>query len=187
MKILYVLLFGLLTIPVFGQKAQYTLEDMPFDIDSVTKGIVFKGVVQVPGATAEQLYTRAKAFVFRTFMNADAVIQVDDKPGGLLAGKGLLRPAPTVGNMLLTGDLQYYTPFEIRVKDGRYRYEIANIQMIANGMRMGLDQAINSGSGPRKTYNERQYQRMLKFTTPFVNLIEDLQIEMEKKSGKEDW
>uniref|UniRef100_UPI003B3BCDED DUF4468 domain-containing protein n=1 Tax=Spirosoma sp. TaxID=1899569 RepID=UPI003B3BCDED len=94
---------------------------------------------QVPGATADQLYCRAKQFLFKSFVKANAFIQIDDKAEGLMAGKGML---PVNINGLpgsMAADMKYETPFENRVKGKRYPCEIANIVVVGPGQRINID------------------------------------------------
>ncbi|GAB3788444.1 hypothetical protein GCM10028818_55010 [Spirosoma horti] len=42
------------------------------------------------GVTADQLYVRIKAYIFRAFKNASTVLQVDNKSGGLFGAKGII-------------------------------------------------------------------------------------------------
>lgn len=187
MKTLVILL--LLPLAGLAQKRTYTVTDLPYEIDSVTHGIVYRGVIEVPGATADQLYTRAKAFMFRSFTNANAVIQLDDKAGGLLAGKGSL-PVNLKGfAATMAGNMYYETPIEIRVKEGKYRYEISNLVIVGNGIRMNLDDTMRNSKQPPSSIvlTEKQYKQSLASIQPFLNLIEQLKVTMNSPAGKEDF
>lgn len=93
-------------------------------IDSITNKIDYQGVQRVDGVSKDELYIRAREWFAKTFVSAQAVIQMDDKEAGKIIGKGVARSSFV---MLLTpvSYTLYYT-VSITVKDGRYRYEITD-------------------------------------------------------------
>jgi hypothetical protein len=99
---------------------------LPFD--ETTHQISYQGVVEVSGATKEQLYTRAYEWMARTYRSANAVIQMQDKEAGRLMGKGNSRAvikgySVGVVNHTLT----------IYLKDGRYKYVLTDLNHDASG------------------------------------------------------
>src|SRR5262249_1139992 len=83
----------------------------------------FEGVVEVPDATARELFTRAKLWSFESFRSAKAVNQIDDPEAGVLAGKAIFRYQgikaflnPNFG----AGDVDFR--FKVATKDGRFKY-----------------------------------------------------------------
>lgn len=87
--------------------------------------VVYTEVVQADGQDRAALYGRALEWFAKTFNSAQAVLQLQDKDNGKLLGKALLevtirslgkRPAGVV----------HYT-FGVQVKDGRFRYELADL------------------------------------------------------------
>lgn len=128
-----VLLLSALFFTVLSASAQrqiYYLKDWPLPFDSLTGEITYKGVVEVAGVDAVKLYGRAKSFFFKNFQNAAAVIQVDDPANRVLAAKGNLIMNKAVSGVFMGPGIEesYLVPLEVRVKDGRYRYEISNIE-----------------------------------------------------------
>ncbi|CCH54518.1 hypothetical protein BN8_03698 [Fibrisoma limi BUZ 3] len=194
----FLLLLLLLPTLAFAQKRKYTMADVPMaPIDSVTGHVAYIGVVEVPGATADQLYTRAKAYLFKTFVNASAVIQVDDKSGGLLAGKGLvLLPGETASKQAFraamlgpgAGDGIYYRlPIEFRFKDGKYRYEISHIQIVMGATTINLDDHPIPKFDPSQKISEGQYKKYMQTHEMFQTFIDNLKLAMKQTAGKEDW
>ncbi|RZK33076.1 MAG: DUF4468 domain-containing protein, partial [Hymenobacter sp.] len=59
--------------------------ELPFD--PATHQITYQGVVEVAGATKEQLYTRAYEWLAKAYRSANDVIQMQDKEAGRLVGK----------------------------------------------------------------------------------------------------
>jgi hypothetical protein len=110
----------------FGALAQ---TDTRFPLDSATQRITYTEVVQVPGASKAELYTRAKLWFANTFNSAKAVIEADEKDAGIVQGDGhsqmavhYLGPKKPASSVLL-----WYT-VKIACKDGRYRYEITKLR-----------------------------------------------------------
>lgn len=85
-RLLLFLLISTILSPAIAQKRVFTFADWPIPIDSVTGEVYYKGAIDVPGATSDQLYARAKTFFFKQFINAKEVVQVEDRPGGMIAG-----------------------------------------------------------------------------------------------------
>lgn len=92
--------------------------------DSTTKQISFQEVVQVPGATKDELYTRAREWFAKTFKSSKDVIQMDDRIAGKIIGKG--SGNGLTGNILLITSFWLNYTVSITIKDGRYRYEITD-------------------------------------------------------------
>ena len=118
----------------FAQKQTYTIDEF-VPIDSVTHDIAYSGVVDVQGASAAELYARAKVYYLKTFNNSNAVIQIDEKDKQV-SGKGVLMLLANRNKGLFGGQLvSYPVTLEIRVKDGRYRYELSQF-MLQSGLRI---------------------------------------------------
>jgi len=92
-------------------------------IDSTTHKVTFTGVVQVPGVTQADLYSRAREWFATNFNSGKAVLDMDDKEAGKMIGKAYadfsLR-APLVGDITQ----KLWRQVKVYVKDGRYRYEL---------------------------------------------------------------
>lgn len=90
-------------------------------VDAETKKVTFSDVVDVTGATKDELYSRAK----NLNMLRDNV-KVDNKAEGTYSYKGQIGvnyPAPQVG-MKHNGVVKYVVT--IFVKDGKYKYTISD-------------------------------------------------------------
>lgn len=94
--------------------------------------ISYSEAVAVPGATQMQLYSRARSWIDNTFQNMKAVLSIDDKETGELAGKGVMRFQ--IGYM---GKTRYMVPvtiefkLSVRVKDEKYKYEFSDFDVIS--------------------------------------------------------
>ena len=109
------------------------IKDLPAAIriprDPGTGLVTYSEVVQVPGVTQLELYSRGKVWIAETFKSARSVIQIDEKDTGTLVGKGwqhinvkvLAIPLPAVQEL-------WYT-VKLEAKDGRFRYTISQFQL----------------------------------------------------------
>lgn len=110
---------------VFSQKnTQYKAPEMP--IDSITKLITYTNVIHVRGETKTVLYNRALNWFNTFYKNPTEVIR--EKNENQIVGKArfkIMNPPPEKGTQTQAGVVQY--TFKTFFKDGRYKYEITNI------------------------------------------------------------
>lgn len=104
------------------------------------KPITYTEVVTVEG-TKDELYSRAEAWFATTFVDANEVLQVEDKENGQLIGRGSMLFNPTgLRAQVTVGDISYVVKIFVRV--GRYKYEITNFvhksNAITNPYSLGL-------------------------------------------------
>lgn len=99
------------------------LVNLPFDDE--TGKITYKGVVELKGMTAQQLYSNGKAWFSKAFGSGKAVIDFDDNTNYKIIGKGKI-PILVKGN--LGKQPGGYVNFTISLffKDGKYKYIFTN-------------------------------------------------------------
>lgn len=91
---------------------------LPYDPD--THLIAYEGVVETPGLTKDQLYTRAYDWMLRTFRTSNNVVQ--KKEADQVVGSGAW---PI---FLLHQEAGYVIhTLTVYVKDGRYKYVLSNL------------------------------------------------------------
>lgn len=95
---------------------------LPFD--SETHQVAYTGVIDVPGATKNELYARGKVWFANAFKSAQNVIQADDKDAGLLVGKGWTQTYITI--VLTPASEKLWYTVKLSFKDGKYRYVITD-------------------------------------------------------------
>jgi hypothetical protein len=95
-------------------------------VDPQTHLITYQGVVEVPGVSKADLYTRAYTWVANAYHSANSVIQMQDKEAGQLVAKGLTRITVRSLGMNVDGGVIRHT-LTIYVKDGRYKYVLTNL------------------------------------------------------------
>ena len=113
-------LFFLLIQGSFAQDRNYIPELKVKD-----NKVIFTEVIQVPEASKEELYLRARGWFADAFKNADEVLQLDSREDGAMVGKGITSITLQTGIMPVPMDV-YFT-VKIFCKEGRYKYEITNI------------------------------------------------------------
>jgi hypothetical protein len=101
----------------------------PLPIDPQTHRITYEGVVEVPGVSKSDLFTRANAWVVHAYRSANDVVQMQDKEAGQLIVKGLTRVS--------IGGVVRHT-LTIYVKDGRYKYVLTDLTHDASGVQNGV-------------------------------------------------
>lgn len=92
--------------------------------------VQFEEVIQVQGASADQLFLLARTWFVDYFKSAQDVIQFEDKSNGVIKGKGLseivYQSGKLFGTPLINTAYLNYT-ITIQVRDGRYKYTIDNL------------------------------------------------------------
>jgi len=116
------------SVSAFTQKT--TTGSVPaLPIDTVTKKIMYKGVVQQPGIQ-DTLYYRALHWVNTFFKNPIEVTKIRDKENGKIEGihRFKVYNTPLKDGTKTDGGLISYT-FIIECKENRYRYKITDLNL----------------------------------------------------------
>ncbi len=96
------------------------------------KPITYTEVVTVEGSK-DELYNRAEVWFATTFVDANEVLQIEDKEKGQLVGKGRMQFNPKgLMSQVIAGDISYIV--KIFIKDGRYKYELTNFIHKSNSL-----------------------------------------------------
>jgi hypothetical protein len=180
------LAFYLLAGVSYAQKRTYTLADMPFEIDSITGGIVYKGVIKAPGVTADQLYSQAKLVLSTVFPKDNQINQAEDQAKGLIKGRGRLFIPMNSTRVGETNWKAYYeVPIEIQVKDGEYSYLISSIDMVNKGKKSSLNTEISKSLPTihQQVLSLNEYDRSLRSVRPFIKFIKELKRGMKPHSS----
>ncbi|MFA4853096.1 MAG: DUF4468 domain-containing protein [Bacteroidales bacterium] len=116
------------SVSAFTQKT--TTENIPgLPIDTVTKKIMYKGVIQQPGIT-DTLYYRALHWVNTFFKNPIDVTKIRDKENGKVEGiyRFKVYNTPVKDGTKTEAGLVSYT-FIIECKENKYRYKITDLNL----------------------------------------------------------
>lgn len=119
----YLLLALLLSaaIPAVAQTPE-----IRFPIDSATHKVAYSEVVQVPGATKAELYSRAKLWAAKTFPSTDATVQLSDAEAGRIVARGWSRI--NIVSLGISNPMKMWFMVQIDVKDGRYRSIVTDLE-----------------------------------------------------------
>ncbi|MBF9141932.1 DUF4468 domain-containing protein [Hymenobacter properus] len=126
MKYILFALALLTTAPsVYAQKAGTTETAPALPIDPNTHLMTYTAVVEVPGATKDELYARALEWMAKTYQSANDVVQLKDKAAGEIIAKGgipfFFKHQPC-GYVVHTQTLF--------VKDGRYKFVMTDFKHV---------------------------------------------------------
>jgi len=112
-----ILILTMFTFLVVASKAQDSL-------------LTYTEVVQIDGATKDQLFTRARQWFNDAWKSSKDVLQITDKESGELSGKGIISSYYDNKGLGLSTKVpvDYDVTVSVFVKDGRYKYEFTNIK-----------------------------------------------------------
>lgn len=117
MKSLLLLICLLLSL---GSHAQGWKNPLP--MDSATHLVAYAGVVEVPGASQAELYSRAREWFATSFGSAKSVLEMDDRESGKLIGDANSMFTIHYGGLLGDAPCRLWRTIRVEVKDGRFRY-----------------------------------------------------------------
>jgi hypothetical protein len=181
MKIILLAMGLLLVAPVAhaqkGKEAEVALT-LPVDPDSHL--VAYTGVVDTPGATQVQLYSRAYEWVAKNYNSAQKVIQMQDKDAGKLIVKGRTT-AYFKGHEFgwITHTLSIY------VKDGKYKYDITDFKHDSDAFSYGNFEQVEPTyiPGAAKGTAKKTWDEMKRSTnTEMKATIASLQAAMTAKT-----
>lgn len=90
--------------------------------------VEYSEVVQVPDASKNELYNRARLWFADAFNNSESVLEVDDREAGILVGTGWSSMMYSKF-LALAGEHRLWVTIKIQVKENRYKYTINSIQV----------------------------------------------------------
>ena len=121
---------SLLTILLFLAASGVSLAQPMHSLPTVDNRINFSEVVPVDGASKDELYSRTKLWFADAFKSSSDVLQLDDKSGGILLGKGIIKQEAGGNNGFAARPTVVKTwrfTIKIQLKDGRYKVDIYDI------------------------------------------------------------
>lgn len=155
----------------------------------------FARLVRVDSAsgTAEELFLRAKKWVYDTYRSGDAVILFEDKASGLIECQGATKTIQGRNMGVLNDVGRFKYRMSIRLKDGRYRQEISDIKFEKIGpywLDDGADYSAEYPANWRKGYpNSKKWWAELKQTaqSEFESIALSLTKSMNTAKATTDW
>ncbi|GAA4354074.1 hypothetical protein GCM10023185_15380 [Hymenobacter saemangeumensis] len=159
-------------------------EEPILPLDAASKLVTYEGIIEVPGATQDQLYDRALDWMAKTYQSANDVVQIKDKEQGKLLAKGgilLFNNSTPAGFVVHTQT--------IYVKPGRYKYIMTGFkhQNIVLSGTTPRDASMGplEQMAPPSGFSRKAWYGMLSSTNEKVkSMIKDLQKAMQPQ-GKD--
>ncbi|MDF7813335.1 DUF4468 domain-containing protein [Hymenobacter sp. YC55] len=159
-------------------------------VDTETKRVTYTGVVAVDGVSQNELYTRAKLWLFLTFDEAKDVVKVDEKDAGLLIIRAYtdLPVRSSQSDFEPTNREVGYTMM-LNFKDGRYKYTLTNYNLVVEGRTIPIEKEITAQLSKPKdkgVFAAQQYAEKVGIYAK--SLAQSLDVTLHKPvSGENDW
>ena len=160
-----------------------------------TGKIVYEEVVEVEGATKEQLYRQGRKWFAETYTDGqdeDVIYLQDSYLGEIGANPFLWIEVTPVGKPITAGAVIY--DIKLSIKEGRYKYKITNLYHESQGSRLGSGGALENKEPECGLINMRQeyWEEIKRKTDEMIKeLISSLKTQMTEapKVGAEedDW
>ena len=100
---------------------------LPTDPD--THRITYAEVVQMPGVSQAELYTRAKIWFAEAFKSAKDVVQADEKDAGIVQGSAWSpMEVHFMGKNMPASNVRLWYTVKLACREGRYRYEVSDFK-----------------------------------------------------------
>lgn len=171
-RILFILL-SILTLN--GLHAQdKLLEILPLKDGKVT----YSDVNQVPGASKEELYTRAKRWFIDTYHSGKDVMQHSDKESGEIIGKGFFEDTWGV-TFYSNQEVKVWQTIQIQMKEGRYKYKIYDFRMkyfVSSSQYTSastVDVPLEEWNKEREANSQKFYRKIDKQVNRLIESIEE--------------
>jgi len=183
-KIVSIIVFLVTSISL---TAQDTLPDPVIPFDTETQTVEFSNVIHVQG-TKDQLFNRCVYWLNNYYKSPTRVTQIRDLPSGKILGKHFfsLYTLDTIDNVKKKTAKVNYT-FTIIFKDGRYRWEINELEVIS-GRKVPIGEMLNKSD----TMYHKKWKSYLIQINDFIenwsnNLENKMQPEKPKKEENDNW
>lgn len=184
MKKLIALILTFTTLNGYSQ----IIEDFPTDENG---DVNFNEVVQVDGASKNELFLRSVQYFANEFKSANDVIQMKDKESAIIIGKGLTSFYITF--MGTVSEMNLWFSIKIQSREGRYKYEIYDFYYKSvSGQYSGMTGTMNQWfdkenyfkkNGKVRTINEQYKEKTLE---EIRNLKLSIKTSMEKNTSHID-
>ena len=142
------------------------------------------------GANRNELYTRAKLWLFLTFGDAKDALKVDEKDAGLLVIRSYTDLPIQVSQSTsqpVNQELGY--TIILNFKDGRYKYTLTNYDLVSGGTSSSLEKEIIVQLGKPKNKGAiiaKQYTRSIAALAKLVAESIDTTLQIPV-AGNEEW
>ena len=190
MKQKWCFLAGILTFITLSLiETKINAQELP--MDTITGKYSFQEVVKVDSTSKDELYSRAREWMAKTFNSAQKAIQMDDKQAGKLIANGSFKSYAKAlfGNNVQVGFVNFN--ITIYLKDQKFKYVFTDFYhegiTPSGGYKYGsFNLECKDCIGPFKNnFTEKMYNGVLTQTSEYIPpLIEDLLKAMKSNTSK---
>jgi hypothetical protein len=154
--------------------------------------IIYTDIIDVDSSIKkDELFNRAKAWFVTEYKSANDVLQMQDKDAGIIMGKGMFKAGYNMGLMSGLSIVNVYHTVKIYVKDGKYKYEITDL----NGQSYDSPSRYASGGfsdmpigNVTIPINKKNYRKFLESIDQSIKgIISSLKIAMSKPISGSNW
>ncbi|MDQ2077756.1 DUF4468 domain-containing protein [Marinimicrobium sp. ABcell2] len=131
----------------------------------------YNHVHSVDGVSDEELYDRAMQWMARNYRSANDVIQLEDRDGKRVIGKG----AFSVPFMMITSTVRH--TIQIDTRDGRYRLSIDGLRVVPDS---GNEWNLADAVGPQRSIVSGTDKRVFE-------LVNSLASAMSVDAAEDEW
>lgn len=104
-------------------------DSVKLPVDPTTCRIVYAEVIQVPGASQAELYTRAKRWFAKAFRSSEAIMQTEAKEAGRVQDKAWTPIAVHFADADQdAAEMTLWYTVKLACREGNYRYEITEFE-----------------------------------------------------------
>jgi hypothetical protein len=183
------LIFFLLVLAPFAMMAQKSAKQQPLVPPDMPRSeennqVYYMDVITEDGIDKTELFRRASNWYKKFYKNPSGAMESADSVNSMMVFKPAFSAFRTKDGAKVQSAIVKYT-LTLSFKDGKYRYEIKNINLQANSY-YPIEKLFNQ-SDPNI---EDNYNTLNEAHNYFTNLIEDLQAGMREPSAKkkkDDW
>ncbi len=111
-----------IAIMLFALLALVSCATSSVDFEPLQEGV--QKVIEVEGASQDELFVKANNWAVSAFANSDSVIEFTDKESGTITGKYYMRYHGGSGYFWAGGDVAPWTLIQVNVKDGKARISL---------------------------------------------------------------
>jgi hypothetical protein len=162
-------------------------DEIEFPVDEETGLAKYEGVNAVKDATGDVIFDRAIKWIHKFYINPTRVIKTQDKEKGTIEGKArfALDGLDKKGNVVKNVGAVAYT-FKIRIREGRYKYEITRIRYETQSYYDVTKWYDKSQTGYKEALYKSYIAQTLKYMDDMLDSMEEAVATAEKVKS-DDW
>lgn len=148
----------------------------PLPYNQSTGKIEFQEIIDAPNKSKSEIYTAAREWFAKSFVSANAVLQMDDKDSGVLVGKGKIGSSMDI-------------LIKVETKDGRLRYTLTDIVYSLGTMKYNAEVILSDENLYRKNGSVKAAPKAIKEELLVYNakFIQSIRNAINTNNSNDDW